>query len=108
MRRREDLETYYIVIARDTDIHGVVRCVRCGAMADDVHEIFPRSHFGPKRYKELFDIKNRCCVCRKCHEEVHNERGRAELLLILSDKYGYLYSGGAKCVLDAIKTEEDQ
>ena len=101
MREEEDFRTYYLVIARDTDLNGKVRCIRCGALADDVHEIFPRSHFGPQRRKELFDIRNRVCLCRKCHSAVHNNVGRGELLHRLKTLYGYEYHGEAKCTLDS-------
>ena len=100
MRSAEDKATYYLVIARDTGIgSGKASCIRCGKLASDVHEILPRSFFGPSRQDELFDIKNRCCLCRKCHSEVHNDDGRAELLRILHKRYGYQYDGRAKCLL---------
>lgn len=100
MREPEDAATYYLVIARDTDLEGKVRCVRCSRLADDVHEIIPKSHFGPLRRLELFAIKNRVCLCRKCHGEVHNDAGRKELLSKLQKMYGYEYDGEAKCALD--------
>lgn len=98
-----DAATYYLVIARDTDLDGNVRCVRCGGLADDVHEIIPRSHFGKSESLQarLFDIKNRVCLCRACHTEVHNNIGRKELLLKLQSLHGYEYDGEAKCVLDS-------
>jgi len=101
MREKPDRDTYYLVIARDTDLAGIVRCVRCGKKADDVHEILPRSFFGSRNREELFAIENRCCICRDCHNAVHNDVGRGELLLILQNKYGYKYKGSAKCILDS-------
>ena len=101
MRKKEDAATYYLVMARETDLDGKIRCLRCNALADDVHEIMPKSHFGPSRQGELFDIKNRACLCRKCHGEVHNNAGRKELMLKLQSLYGYEYDGEARCVLDS-------
>ena len=99
MRQPEDQATYYHVIARDTDLDGITRCVRCGMRAEDVHEILPKSSHGSTRKEELFDIKNRCCLCRECHRVVHNRKGRAELLQILKQKYKYEYNGEALCIL---------
>jgi len=106
MREPEDLKTYYLVIARDTNAYGVVRCVLCGEKADDVHEILPRSRFGPSRRDELFRIENRVCLCRLCHNKVHNDRGRCILLMTLERMYGYTYTGEAKCILDSCKESQ--
>ena len=105
MRRGADAATYYHVIARDTDLNGVPRCIRCSATADDVHEIYPRSHYGPSKEDILFNIKNRCCLCRKCHGEVHNDRGRAELFSILQKRHKYIYDGEVMCLLEGCQTE---
>lgn len=102
-RSKDDAATYYLTIARDTDHRGKVRCVRCGDIAADVHEIIPRSAHGPKRSKDLFDIKNRCCLCRKCHTEVHNDKGRGELFFILENRHSYEYDGVALCLLEGYK-----
>ena len=100
MRSADDASTYYLVIARDTDLNGVPRCVKCGRVANHVHEIIPRSRFGKHNRSGLFELKNRCCVCRECHESVHNPRGRGELLHIMSSKHGYEYDGEAQCYLE--------
>lgn len=103
MRNKHDRETYYLVIARDTGANGKPRCVNCGALADDVHEILPRSFFGPRKQKDLFDIKNRVCLCRKCHSELHNDSGRKKLLKALHEKYNYQYEGRARCLLEEME-----
>jgi hypothetical protein len=100
MRHADDLATYFHTIARDTDEDGLPRCIKCGEVADDVHEILPRSFFGPSKKDILFDINNRCCVCRRCHGELHNDKGRVILLHILQDRHGYQYEGYAQCLLD--------
>lgn len=105
MRTRKDLESYYLVIARDSDSRGIPLCINCGARADDVHEILPRSFFGPSREDDLFDVKNRCCLCRECHGKLHNDMGRKLLLKILKDKHGYTYKGRAKCLLEEQEAE---
>lgn len=99
MRSDEDSATYYLTIARDTDRLGYTRCIRCNALADDVHEIIPRSAHGPLTQKRLFAIENRCCLCRKCHKEVHNKKGRGELLHILQTRHAYKYTGESLCLL---------
>ena len=96
MRTTADKETYYLVIARDSDWDGTVRCVRCREPADDVHEIMPRSSSFPG----LFNMDNRCCLCRKCHREVQSDIGRGQLFHILSEKYDYEYVGKRKCLLE--------
>ena len=101
MREPEDLETYYLVIARDTDFDGVVRCVLCRGKANDVHEIIPRSRFGPNRRRELFRIENRVCLCRECHNKAHNDEKRCALLKTLELFHGYTYTGEARCILDS-------
>lgn len=106
MRSDKDRQTYYLVIARDSDYYGQPRCVNCGAVADDVHEILPKSYFGKNSEDVLFDIKNRCCLCRDCHSVLHNDRGRAKLLGSLKGKYNYEYEGRAKCLLEEYKADQ--
>jgi len=103
MKEKEDFATYYLVIARDTDMYGVVRCIRCGGVASEVHEILPRSRFGPLRRRELFEVRNRVSICRGCHELVHNDKGRGDLFYRLEKLYGYEYDGEARCILDSYK-----
>lgn len=101
MKKQKDIDTYYQTIARDSDYNGIPRCVNCGAVADDVHEIIPRSFlYGEVNEDELFDIKNRCCLCRTCHERLHNRNGKVTLMLILTKRHGYAYEGYAKCLLE--------
>lgn len=98
MRDKRD-KTYYLVIARDTGHDGKPHCVLCNAIADDVHEIIPRSSFS-KSDLSLFDISNRCCLCRKCHEKSQSDNARTVLLRILKARHGYEYGGIAKCLLE--------
>lgn len=100
MRSKKDLDSYFVVMARDSDHRGYPKCINCGNGADDVHEILPRSFFGPLKEDELFDVKNRCCLCRECHSKLHNDRGRKKLLVILRDRHDYQYDGRAKCLLE--------
>jgi len=105
-RNKYDSQTYYIVVARDTDMEGVTRCVHCGSIASEVHEILPRSFFAKGDKRALFDVKNRCCLCRDCHGKLHNDRGRATLLRILVQRHGYKYDGRAAWLLSNFETEE--
>lgn len=67
-------------------------CLRCGKPGDDVHEIVPRSHFGPETKAVIcFQPKNMCVLCRSCHGKVHNPKGRKLLLAIMAQTYGYDY-----------------
>jgi hypothetical protein len=99
-RTREDERTYWHVVARCLDYDGTALCFNCGKPADDVHEILPRSFFGSNKQEEAFAMSNRCCLCRRCHEALHNDRGRAILLNKMQERYGYEYEGLAKCLLD--------
>jgi len=68
------------------------RCVVCGKFAHDVHEVVPRSHLSGKANEAtLFDVRNRCCLCRACHGQVHTVWGRVMLLGLLRLRYGYTY-----------------
>lgn len=91
--------TYYRVIARETDMEGVVRCLLCGGRATDVHEILPRSFFGTTKQDKLFAENNRCCLCRRCHVNAHNDNIRKSLLAIMCKRYGYEYKGKAQWLL---------
>lgn len=99
-RRKWDQKTYWLVVARDTDQNGIPRCIRCGSRADDVHEVLPKSSFGKHDDDILFSIENRCCLCRGCHEAVHNDFGRGQLLYIMHIRYGYIYEGVTRCLLE--------
>ena len=100
MREPEDKATYYLVIARETDMDGVPRCINCGKAASAVHEILPKSFFGPKKRSELFAMKNRCCLCNVCHPKLHNPIGRGKLFFLMWQGYGYEYEGLSKCLLE--------
>ena len=106
MREAADAHTYRYVVARDTDYYGHARCIRCGRKADDVHEIIPRSAFGKHNRDILFQIKNRCCLCRKCHEQAATDQRRGELLNILATLHNYTYTGAAKCLLEEYKENQ--
>ena len=99
-REKLDAETYYLIVARDTDKNGAPRCLNCNAKADDVHEIFPRSYWGPNYRHLLFAESNRCCLCRECHRILHNHIGRRRLLFLMQEKHGYTYEGVQQCLLD--------
>ncbi len=80
-------ETAAVVYERDRG-----RCVVCGKKAQDIHEIVPRSALPGKRNEGLlFSPRNRCLLCRNCHEKVHTVWGRVMLLGLLKLKYGYKY-----------------
>lgn len=49
-------------------------CEVCGAPAQDIHHIIPRSKFGSKRKYEQDDIKNLIALCRIHHEQAHAEK----------------------------------
>ena len=100
MREPEDQETYYKVIARDTDVDGVPRCLNCEKAASSVHEILPRSFYGPNKRGELFAMKNRCCLCLACHSKLHNPAGRGKLFFLMQQEYGYEYEGLSLCLLE--------
>ena len=79
--------------------HGQVRqrdggrCVVCGRRPTQVHEIIPRSALPGKDSESiLFSIENRCCLCLRCHAEVHTVWGRVMLLGLMHLKYGYRYN----------------
>lgn len=66
-------------------------CVVRDVPAQDVHEVVPRSHFGVKNLHQCFDMRNRCCLSRSIHEQVHTRQGRMMLLRKMRDLYGYNY-----------------
>jgi len=81
-------ESFSAVLRRDQG-----RCVVCGVSKCDVHEIVPRSALpGKNNAATLFSLENRCCVCRRCHDEVHTVWGRVMLLGIMRLKFGYRYN----------------
>lgn len=83
-----DAATRWMVIRRDGG-----RCLSCGNGAHDVHEIVSRSAFGTKELEVCFNVKNRCCLCRNCHNEAQGDIDRAtDLLNTLRDRYGYEYN----------------
>ena len=49
------------------------KCERCGAMANDIHHIIPRSKFGSKIKDEQNYIYNLIALCRNCHNMAHLE-----------------------------------
>lgn len=93
MGRRKELsvklatQTHVPVIRRDKG-----RCVLCGKKAHDIHEIVSKSHFGTRTLAICYQVKNRVCLCRKCHQKVQGRRKYArELLELLREKHGYVY-----------------
>jgi 5-methylcytosine-specific restriction endonuclease McrA len=87
-KKRYDDESRLAVTRRDRG-----RCIICGNLYDDVHEIIPRAALpGRRNYPILFSEKNRCCICRACHQRVPTVWGRVMLLGIMALKYGYKYN----------------
>ena len=85
--RQFDVETRRAVIERDGGM-----CVVTGRPAQDVHEVCPRSHFGVKNLHQCFDMRNRCCLSREIHQQVHTRQGRMALLRLLHERHGYDYT----------------
>ena len=81
-------ETHNLVVERDN-----YRCVACGKRSVEVHEVIPRSQLpGASNEDTLFAVRNRCCLCRTCHTQVHTVWGRVMLFGLLKLKYGYVYN----------------
>jgi 5-methylcytosine-specific restriction endonuclease McrA len=94
--KKSKLETYL----RDNGL-----CAVCSEIAWEVHEIIPRREWGKSKLNELFLLKNRISVCRKCHTEVKRE----EFLTILKERHGYDYnmSPWIKYITKEILKEQD-
>jgi len=71
---------YYGLIPGD-----FIPCERCGAVSVDIHHIKYRSHFGTKQQVERDKITNLIALCRKCHEDAHNEKISKEELQTIHD-----------------------
>ena len=82
-----DAETRQAVIDRDEGL-----CVLCGKVANDVHEILPKSHWGTKFLHRCYQLKNRVCLCRECHANSHTRAKRTEILRLLQERHHYDYS----------------
>lgn len=54
----------------------------CTFFADDVHEKMTRASGG-----DILDEDNCICVCRRCHDFIHNDRKRAEAMDLLDSRY---------------------
>lgn len=106
LRKKSDSDTYYLVLARDSDDNGRPRCINCGDVGWDVHEIIPKSSLGKSRSEELFAIKNRCVLCRGCHCILHNDNGRGRLLSILASRHGYNYTDEWEWLLKNYRVEK--
>jgi 5-methylcytosine-specific restriction endonuclease McrA len=68
-------------------------CVVCGSLAQDCHEIVPRSFssVSGKNRDKLYELRNLVCLCRECHSKMANPAGRTRLLWLLAKRYGYTY-----------------
>jgi 5-methylcytosine-specific restriction endonuclease McrA len=88
-RREIQNRTRVTVWRRD---HG--KCVVCGRKATCVHEIVPKSALpGDGNLELLFAPKNRCCLCRKHHQDAtHTRWARRTLLGLMKMLYDYDYS----------------
>jgi hypothetical protein len=85
-RKEKDQETKIQVLERDG-----YRCVICFKTPVDVHEIIPRSALGRIRTNDLFDPKNRCCLCREHHSRAHSREARINLIRLMQELYNYNY-----------------
>jgi len=54
----------------------------CTFFADDVHEKMTRASGG-----DILDEDNCICVCRRCHDFIHDNRKRAEAMGLLDSRY---------------------
>lgn len=61
-------------------IDDVIPCEYCGAKANDIHHIIPRSKFGKKNKAEQDKITNLIALCRKHHEDAHSNKITVEQL----------------------------
>ncbi len=62
-------------------------CLRCGRRGWDIGHILPKG-----RYPELKHTKkNLVTLCRRCHVDTENVRGRRELLALMTERHGYTY-----------------
>jgi 5-methylcytosine-specific restriction endonuclease McrA len=91
VKRSQSLRTraaiYPLVAERDGGL-----CVLCGKQASAVHEIIPRSAFGNKTKASCYTMRNMCCLCTECHEQVANPEGRSKLLRLMAKLNWYDYS----------------
>lgn len=85
-RKQSDFSTREEVAERDKG-----RCVICFMVADDIHEIIPRSALSHKYNDILFSVKNRVCLCRKHHNTAHTHEMRTFLISLLQKRFGYVY-----------------
>ena len=67
-----------------------VACECCGAVANDIHHIVYRSHFGNKEKSKCNDISNLMALCRECHNKAHQEIFKKEYLQEIHNKNLYL------------------
>jgi len=71
------------VIERDAGL-----CILCGAPAQDVHHIIPRSR-GKKHSPKLWRIENMVCICGPHHDDGHTAWMRERLLRKVYARYAY-------------------
>ena len=62
-----------------------------GEPANDVHEICPKTFWGPRRRHLAFQMKNMACVSRATHREAACQKSRWQMLTKLQELYGYSY-----------------
>ena len=74
--------------------HG--RCIHCGRIGTDVHEIETRGHIGEQA---LMDEENGVLLCRECHQWAH---------LIGSERSGKLLSRERRRALDRYAIRENR
>lgn len=75
MSRGFSAEVHAIIDERATDMHGVVRCERCGEPSSDLehHHRRPRG-MGSTRRPESNQAANGGCLCGACHRITESHR----------------------------------
>lgn len=58
------------------DGYSFLPCEVCGGVAQDVHHVEPRSHFGKTRKHEQDAFNNLVALCRSCHDQAHGVDSR--------------------------------
>jgi 5-methylcytosine-specific restriction endonuclease McrA len=81
----ETKKARYRIIERDEF------CLVCGRVGTDLHEIIPRSMLLPGNAQLCWSEKNRCLLCRQCHNKAHTVEYRKKILLRMKLRYGYKY-----------------
>lgn len=107
--RRVWRETKKAVLLRDSAL-----CLRCGALANDVHHRIARGSGGSANPEISFGMANLTSLCRSCHDHIERHRDEsyrlgwlihrgddtAEMIpLTYPDRYVWLYDDGSQKVI---------